>query len=83
MGFMGFSLSKSLEEAVVKLVNAKDWDQEQATPIPNSPGFVLVKQGSQAFHERMAAKGIFMIPVQLGEKSCGAEVPLLCYVCTK
>jgi hypothetical protein len=83
MGFMGFSLSKRLEEEVVKLVNSKDWDPEQATPIPNSPGFMLVKHGTNAFHERMAAKGIFMMPVQLGDKSCVGEVPLLCYVCTK
>ena len=83
MGFMGFSLAKNLEEEVVKLVNSKDWDPELATPIPDTPGMVLVKHGSKAFLERQAAEGIFMIPLQLVDKSCGVEVKLLSFVCTK
>ena len=83
MGFMGFSLSKNLEEEVVKLVNSKDWDPELATPLPDTPGMVLVKYGSKACLERKAAKGVFMIPVQLIDRSGGDEVTLLCFVCTK
>lgn len=83
MGFMGFSLSKGLEEEVAKLASSTDWDPEMATPIPGTPGMVLVKHGSNAFLERKAARGVFMIPVQVIDKSGGSEAKLLCFVCTK
>ena len=80
---MGFDLAKDVKEEVLKIVNSKDWDSEQATPIPNSDGLVLVKNGSQAFLERKGAEGVIMIPVQFIDRSAGAEVELLCFVCTK
>lgn len=80
---MGYTLAKDLQEKVEKLVCSKDWDPEQATPIPDADGFVLVKHGTQAFHERMADRSIFKIPVSIQRISSGAKVNVLCYVCTK
>lgn len=80
---MGFSLSKHLQDEVLKVVSAKEWDPEQATPIPDTPGMVLVKHGTKAFQERMASKGVFMIPVTVKVMSEGMEVESLCFVCTK
>ncbi len=80
---MGFSLSKDLQDKVLKLVSSKEWDPEQATPIPDGDGFVLVKHDTDAFRERMAAKGVFMIPVEVEGTSDGVRVKILCFVCTK
>lgn len=80
---MGFSLSKHLQDEVLKLVSSKEWDPEQATPIPDTPGMVLVKHGTMAFQERMASKGVFMIPVEVEVTSDGVRVKILCFVCTQ
>lgn len=77
---MGFTLSESMEAAVKALVNSKDWDPEQATPIPDSGGMVLVKRGTKAFLERVDAGHVFMIPVKLKSQLDGET--LLCFVCT-
>jgi hypothetical protein len=81
--YKGFTLSADLQDKVVQMVSSADWNPETATEIPDSNGMVLVKCGSAAFHERRAAKGIFMIPVSMTGTSCGAKVELLCFVCTK
>lgn len=82
MGFMGFTLAKDLEAKVLHIVNSKDWDQEAATPIPDAAGMVLVKAGTRAFLERKAAKGIFMFPMPVADKSRTPPVEFLLFVCT-
>ena len=81
--FMGFKLSQSIQEEVIKLVSASDWDQEEAKLIPDADGMVLVKEGSKAFEDRRHDQGIFMIPVKMKGMSSGQEVEMIFFVCTK
>jgi hypothetical protein len=81
--YMGFKLSKDIQEKVVAIVSAKNWDQEQAVPIPDADGMILVKEGSPAFLDRKGNDEIFMIPVKMKGMSSGVEVELNLFVCTK
>jgi len=81
--YMGFTLAKDMQERVLEIVRAKDWDQEEARVIPGADGMVLVKEDSKAFFERKAEKGVFMIPVRIKGMSSGVEAERVFFVCTK
>jgi hypothetical protein len=79
---MGFTLSKHLNDQVVKLL-PEIWDSEEALVVPESEGQVLVREGSKACLERQNDPKIVMIPLKVDAIRDGKKEELVLFLCTK
>lgn len=70
---MGFTLSNSISVKAAEIALSMG-ASEDAVVIPDTPGMVLVRQGSKAFQERTDNPVIFMIPVKLLKSLCTAPL---------
>ena len=79
---MSFIISKRVQRHIMELAGQKGWDPEVASLIPDCNGLVLVKYDTQAFHERLDKKGVFMMPFSLTGTQDGKPIEMKFFVCT-